>query len=190
MFRILLKVKCTVEPPLIGHLLSGKYPKFRKYCRIRILFFVCGHFNLLAFQSHLLYINWIYSSVYDCLSPKLHSAGERRIHTATCKSLSVAQQFLQFCKVNSLFPKVCEWVMARVSCLVFEENFAFFNSIHFTLFFLCCVFPFALLTNHITVIRRTLIASLLADFLLNNLTLKCCTKSSVSCDAANRTCVL
>ena len=61
----------------------------------------------------------------------------------------------------------------RVSCLVFEENFAFFSSIHFTLFFLCCVFPFALLTNHITVIRGTQIASLLADFLLNNLTLKC-----------------
>ena len=78
----------------------------------------------------------------------------------------------------------------RVSCLVFEENFAFFISIHFTLFFLCCVSPFALLTNHITVIRRTLIASLLADFLLNNVTLKCCTKSSVFCDAANRTCVL
>ena len=139
MFRILLKVKCTVEPPLIGHLLSGKYPKFRKYCRIRILFFVCGHFNLLAFQSHLLYINWIYSSVYDCLSPKLHSAGERRIHTATCKSLSVAQQFLQFCKVNSSFPKVCEWVMGKSKLFNFRREFCVFqfNSFHFIFPLLC-----------------------------------------------------
>lgn len=69
----------------------------------------------------------------------------------------------------------------RVSCLVFEENFALFNSIHFILSLLCFSFRITYKSHH----RRTLIDSLLADFLLNNLTLKCCTKSSVSCDAAN-----
>ena len=97
---------------------------------------------------------------------KVHSACEGRIHNATCKSLSVAQQFLNFAKLIAHFQRFVDKSWERVSCLVFQPNLAFFNWIHVILFSLCCVFPFASLTNYITVIRRTLIASLLADLSL------------------------
>ena len=97
---------------------------------------------------------------------KVHSAYEGRIHNATCKSLSVAQQFLNFAKLIAHFQRFVDKSWERVSCLVFQPNLAFFNWIHVILFFLCCVFPFASITIYITVIRKTLIASLLADFLL------------------------
>ena len=97
---------------------------------------------------------------------KVHPACKGRIHNATRKSLSVAQQFLNFAKLIAHFQRFVDKSWERVSCLVFQPNLAFFNWIHVILFSLCCLFPFASLTNYITVIRRTLIASLLADFSL------------------------
>ena len=97
---------------------------------------------------------------------KVHPGCKGRIHNATRKSLSVAQQFLNFAKLIAHFQRFVDKSWERVSCLVFQPNLAFFNWIHVILFSLCCLFPFASLTNYITVIRRTLIASLLADFSL------------------------
>ena len=145
--------------------------------------FICWLFKVTYYKLNLLFCLWLFKY-------QITFTRERQIQTATCKSLSVAQQFLQFCKVNSSFPKVREWVTGKSKLFSFRRKFRVFQFKSFHFIFPLLFFPFALLTNHITVIRRTLIDSLLADFLLNNLTLKCCTKSSVSCDAANRTCVL
>ena len=87
-------------------------------------------------------------SVHVFLSTNINfiSTFSLRIHTATCKSLSVAQNFSEFCKVYNSFPKVYRLILVQSK-----------------LFSIKCFFVFlAQLTKCITLI---LIASLLAGHL-------------------------